>query len=181
LDFPYGIAVDRAGNVHVTDSNNDRVEKFSAEGVFLTTWGTFGTAAGQLSNPLGIAITPGGAVLVVDNGNDRVQRFTADGTFVRAWGWGVTDGLAKLETCTSACRAGISGSGAGQFESPSSVAVTGSGRVLITDNGNDRVEKFRAAGAFVAASSRTRTGSRSTHRGGSTWATPATTGSSSSR
>jgi tripartite motif-containing protein 71 len=36
---PHGIALDVAGNVYVTDVNNNRVQVFGADGRFLRKWG----------------------------------------------------------------------------------------------------------------------------------------------
>jgi hypothetical protein len=63
------------------------------------------------------------------------------------------DGIAAgtgLEACTaeSGCRAGASGSGAGQFTSPSGIAVDSSHNVYVVDQENHRVEKFDSAGRF---------------------------------
>ena len=96
-----------------------------------------------------------GDVYVADTGNRRVDEFGADGAFVRAWGWGVVDGNAELETCVSSCKAGLSGSGAGQFETPIFVAVDNDpgsasfGDVYVADVGTKLVQKFTAAGALV--------------------------------
>ena len=54
LDDPYGVTVDGAGNVYVADSNNDRIQKFSASGTFLTQWGGAGTAGIQPCRKRGI-------------------------------------------------------------------------------------------------------------------------------
>jgi RHS repeat-associated protein len=43
------------------------------------------------------------------------------------------------------------GSGNGQLNNPSGIATDGSGNVWVADTANNRVEKFSAAGAFVAA------------------------------
>ena len=44
---------------------------------------------------------------------------------------------------------GTPGTGAGQFDSPSGVAVDAGGHVYVSDLGNGRIQKFTAAGAFV--------------------------------
>jgi DNA-binding beta-propeller fold protein YncE len=120
LDSPEGVGVDSAGNVYVADSLNDRVVEFSSSGDFVSTWGwgvadgraayetcteqcgpgTLGSGAGQLSTAQGLAVS-GGDVFVADSANNRVVEYTTTGDFVRAWGWGVADGAAALETCTS--------------------------------------------------------------------------------
>jgi sugar lactone lactonase YvrE len=42
------------------------------------------------------------------------------------------------------------GSGKGQFDSPSGIAVDTSGNILIADTGNGRIEKFSTTGAFLS-------------------------------
>jgi DNA-binding beta-propeller fold protein YncE len=72
---PKGVAVDAAGNVFVTDSDNHRVQKFTADGTFLTKWGSEGTGDGQFRNPRGIAVDAAGNVYVADQLNNRIQKF----------------------------------------------------------------------------------------------------------
>ena len=66
---------------------------------------------------------------MVDSDNDRIQKFTNTGTFIRKWG--------------------SFGSGNGQFEGPSGVAVDPSGNVFVADSGNDRIQKFTNTGKFI--------------------------------
>jgi tripartite motif-containing protein 71 len=75
LRSPWGIAVDGAGDVFVTDTGNHRVEKFDREGNFITQWGGFGNGDGQFNFPYGVAVDAKGSVFVVDSGNTRVQQF----------------------------------------------------------------------------------------------------------
>jgi DNA-binding beta-propeller fold protein YncE len=75
LRSPWGIAVDGAGDVYVTDTGNHRVEKFDKEGNFITQWGGFGNGDGQFNFPYGIAVDAKGSVFVIDSGNTRVQQF----------------------------------------------------------------------------------------------------------
>ena len=72
---PWGITIDGAGDVYVTDTGNHRIEKFDREGNFITQWGGFGNGGGQFNFPYGIAVDAKGSVFVVDSGNTRVQQF----------------------------------------------------------------------------------------------------------
>src|SRR5690606_7430997 len=56
FNSPWAVACDPAGNVYVTEFNNDRVQKFDNNGNFITKWGTEGTADGQFNGPTGIAV-----------------------------------------------------------------------------------------------------------------------------
>jgi NHL repeat len=92
----------------------------------VTLCGSTGTAAGQCSSPKGVATDfETGHVYVADRGNNRIDVFNAsDGTFLFAFGWGVADGsTAAPQTCTTTCFKGLAGSGAGQFEQPTQIAV----------------------------------------------------------
>ena len=62
---PYDVAVDGAGYVFVADTVNHGIQKFTADGIFLTKWGIPGSGAGQFSWPESLA---------VDGGGNRVHR-----------------------------------------------------------------------------------------------------------
>jgi hypothetical protein len=149
LNQPRGVGVDGSGNVFVGDTGNNRMEKFDNIGTFLTTWGNFGSGDGQLSFPEGVAMDGSGNVFVADTNNNRIQKFDNTGTLLLMFGWGVQDGLAAFETCTSSCQAGILGTGAGQFGAPRNLAVDGSGNVLVGDSNNNRIQKFDNTGTFL--------------------------------
>jgi DNA-binding beta-propeller fold protein YncE len=53
---PFDVATDSSGNIHVADTDNHRIVKFSKDGKLLTYWGTKGTNNGQFRFPKGIAI-----------------------------------------------------------------------------------------------------------------------------
>ena len=80
---PFGLAVDGAGRVAVTDVENHQVILF---GNFLqveVSFGNYGTYAGQLDTPQGVSFTPAGDLLVADTGNARLQIFDDCGAFKR--------------------------------------------------------------------------------------------------
>jgi tripartite motif-containing protein 71 len=133
---PSSVATAPDGTVYVADSNttswvggNHRVQRFSASGTFLGTWGSQGSGDGQFSNPSDVAVAPDGTVYVADTGNRRIQRFSATGAFLGTWG--------------------SSGSGDGQFSNPSGVAVAPDGTVYVADGGNHRIQRFSASGTFL--------------------------------
>ena len=147
FNAPRAIAFDPSDNFYVVQSANDRIQKFDSNGGFLI--GTFafggdGSAEGQFINPHGIAVDMNN-VYVSDAGNHRVQKFDTSLAFVSMWGWGVQDGTAELQTCTSGCQIGLAGSGVGQLDSPEGIA---SGSIYVADANNDRVKKFDVDGVF---------------------------------
>src|SRR5439155_997999 len=123
LYYPLAVATDGSGNVYVADSRFSRIQKFDANGTFLTAWGQFG-------NPTGLATDGSGHVYVAEYFNDRIQKFDASGTLLAIWG--------------------SPGSGNGQFSAPSGVATDGSGNVYVADAVNSRIQKFDANGTFLA-------------------------------
>ncbi|HEY7571066.1 MAG TPA: SMP-30/gluconolactonase/LRE family protein [Nitrososphaeraceae archaeon] len=128
--FPTGIAVDSSGNVYVTDSWNNRIQKFTADGKFITKWGSRGSGDGQFRFPTGIAVDSSGNVYVADFANDRIEKFTADGKFITKWG--------------------SRGSGDGQIIRPQFIASdTSSADVYVADFGNSRIQKFTPDGKFI--------------------------------
>jgi DNA-binding beta-propeller fold protein YncE len=72
---PWGIVVDGQGDVFVSDTGNQRIQKFDREGNFITQWGGFGNGDGQFNFPYGVAVDARGSVFVVDSANTRVQQF----------------------------------------------------------------------------------------------------------
>ena len=84
---PAGIVIDPKGYLFVVDSLNNRIQKFTSNGTFVSQWGTFGDGPGNFNDPLGITLDyTSGFVYVTDTGNDRIQKFTSNGTFVSQWG-----------------------------------------------------------------------------------------------
>jgi streptogramin lyase len=107
-------------------------------------WGGPGSAEGQFDSPQGVAVA-GGSVYVADAYNSRIQVFDQLGGFLRTWGWGVKDGLAKRETCTASCQAGIGGPGYGQIRTATGIAAVNQ-YVYVADFQNSRIQRFRSDG-----------------------------------
>ena len=133
--------------------------------VFSNSFAGKGPGAAQLENPQGVAVNEStelanpaeGDVYIADTGNNRIDRFSSSGTFISAWGWGVSDGKAESEVCTSTCQAGVAGTGAGQLDGPEGIAVDNStepgdpsaGDVYVTNTVDHVITKYSATGANV--------------------------------
>ena len=142
--FPIGVALDSSDNVYVSDSLNQRIQKFRLSnpcpagttqvvpGVcFITKWGSEGSGDGQFKGPSGVAVDSSGNVYVADGGNNRIQKFRSDGSFIRAWG--------------------THGFGDGEFFGPGGVALDSSDNLYVSDISNNRIQKFRNDGTFIRA------------------------------
>lgn len=128
LGEPNGIAVDRSGNIYVAEvASNHRVQKLAPDGTFIAEWK--GPDAG-FYGPRRIAIGPDDSIYVVDQGRTRLVKFSPDGQVLSSWG--------------------SKGTGDGQFNDPTSVAVDStSGKVYVADPINKRIQVFDPNGKFL--------------------------------
>ncbi len=75
FQFLVGVAVDSSGNVYVTDTGNNRIQKFNGTGTFITQWGGSGNGNGTFNGPAGVAVDSSGNVYVADQSNNLIQKF----------------------------------------------------------------------------------------------------------
>ena len=174
---PVGLMCDGAGNVHVTEWSNDRVQVFSPTGSFIRKWGSTGTGDGQFDTADDVAFDSQGRIFVVDKLNNRIQRFSSTGVFQIKWGSSGTDdgkfkkpvGIAidsndkvfvaeqeghRIQKFTTdgafISKWGTLGSGPGQFNEPIHIAVDAANNVYVPDSKNHRIQKFDNNGMFLS-------------------------------
>ena len=88
FNFPTGVAIDRAGNLYVTDSSNSTVRKVTPTGVVTTLAGAAGKigsvdgtgAAARFHFPAGVAVDRTGNVYVTDFRGSTLRKITPAGT-----------------------------------------------------------------------------------------------------
>jgi DNA-binding beta-propeller fold protein YncE len=174
FDSPTGIVVDGNGNVLVADTNNGRIEKFSPTGTFLSIIGTKGSGQGQLGAPNGVAVDRTGNIYVADASNHRVQKLSADGKLIAEWKgpepgfygprriaigpddsiYVVDQGHTRIVKFSPDGQVlsvwGTKGTGDGQFNDPTSVAVDPTAnKVYVADPINKRIQVFDSNGKFL--------------------------------
>lgn len=86
FSLPTNVAVDREGNVYVTDTVNNRVESFDADGSFISEFGSSGDGPGHFARPKGITVDSDGHVWVADEIQSRVQVFDKEGQLLIYFG-----------------------------------------------------------------------------------------------
>jgi len=121
---PQGIALDKDGNVYVTDTLNNRVEIFDADGNFISWFGKHGDGPGYFARPKGIAVDSDGHVWVADEMEDRLQVFDRDGQLLTYIGY-------------------QHGNLPGQFEALVGVAIDKQNRVFTAEQYPGRLQEFR--------------------------------------
>ncbi|MCX6952028.1 MAG: immunoglobulin domain-containing protein, partial [Verrucomicrobia bacterium] len=141
--MPWGITLDQAGNLYVTDAIANTVRKLSAIGrVSTTIAGTAGVegsvdgtgAAARFNQPTGITVDAAGTLVLTDSQNHTIRRIGTDGQVTTIGGRADAPGAA------------VDGIGAeARFLAPYAVAVTGTGIIYVADYlGIRRGEPVRA-------------------------------------
>ena len=134
---PQGVALDQDGNVYVTDTLNNRVEIFDADGNFISLFGKHGDGPGYFARPKGIAIDSDGHIWVADAMEDRLQVFNREGQLLTYIGQG-------------------HGELPGQFKALVGVAIDKKNRVFTSEQEPGRVQMFRYVTDAEAAAEKTR-------------------------
>jgi sugar lactone lactonase YvrE len=153
---PADVAVDAAGNVYIADAVNNRVRIVSPAGIINTFAGSGGpgpggfggdggpatAAACMLSGPAGLVIDAAGNVYISDQGNNRVRMVNTLGVISTiagnggGGGFGGDGGLATAPAC--------------RLNSPTGLALDGTGNLYIADSRNNRIRKITIPGGIIS-------------------------------
>ena len=133
FNSPYGITVDRAGNLFVADRSNHRIRRITPDGVVTTLAGGVSgdaPAAGYVDSPTGstarfnlpssVAVDSAGYVYVTDLGNKRLRRVSPSGAVETIAGngtFGFVDGNGDVA----------------EFSGPIGIAVDAAGNLYVDD------------------------------------------------
>ena len=83
---PTNVAVDAKGDIYVSDTINNRIQIFDAEGNFLSMFGRGGDGPGYFGRPKGLAVDRDGHIWVADTSMDRVEVFDRKGQLAGYFG-----------------------------------------------------------------------------------------------
>ena len=140
LDNPWGVASDMAGNLFITDRNNDLIRKISPQGKIITLAGSRkpGAEDGVGANasfylPAGIALDSTGNLYISDSYNNRIRKITPEG---------------KVTTLAGQKKKGdLDGIGAtASFLHPEGIALDNHGDIVVADMGNNKIRKITPGG-----------------------------------
>ena len=147
---PFGIAVDRVGNVYVAEVANGEIREVSSAAQVSTLAGLAGNPGtndgvgdnAQFRNPWGVAVDRNGTVYVADTSSSTIRKITPAGavsTFAGLAGnSGSSDGLG----------------GQARFCNPHGVAANGAGNLYVADTGNNTIRKITAQGMVSTVAGR---------------------------
>jgi len=140
LSFPWGVAIDRAGNIYVADTNYSQVRKVTPAGIISTVAGnrSFGFAGdgrpateASLYFPNGVAVDAVGNAYIADTFNNRIRKVTPAGIISTVAGNGSFRFSGDGGPATSA-----------SFRLPGGVAVDTAGNLFVADKDNHRVRRI---------------------------------------
>jgi len=149
LSQPAGVAVDAAGDIYISDQNNNRIRKVDSKGIITTIAGS-STIAGytsnrelstdsEICNPSGLAVDAAGNLYMADGFHCIRKIDTAAGTIITIAG--------------NINNPGFSGDGGlangAEIAYPTGVAVDRSGNIYISDSGNNRIRKVDTTGIIT--------------------------------
>ena len=143
---PHGIWIGPDDSVYLTDDQDHTVRKYNIDGDLLLTLGTSGRpsdsgvensdyrtikrAALPFNLPTNLSLSPDGEMYVSDGyGNCCVHKYSPRGERLLSWGQ--------------------PGDGPGEFQIPHGIAVDHSGRVVVADRENSRLQWFSPNGEFI--------------------------------
>ena len=151
LDRPYGIALDRVGNLYIADLGNARIRMVTLDGAMQTLAGGgasvalpggAGIAAAQanLNSPRNVTAGSGGEVYFSDFGGQRVYEVKSG----------------RLTVFAGTGTAGVTGDGGAAAQAelnyPAGVAADGSGNVYIADSGSGSIREVSGGNIETIAS-----------------------------
>ncbi|OPZ83788.1 MAG: NHL repeat protein [bacterium ADurb.Bin429] len=80
----FDLAVNRRGELFITNPGRHRIEVFDRKGTLLRSWGVASMQPGGFSgccNPVALAVMPDGSIITAEKGRGRLQRFSDCGNF----------------------------------------------------------------------------------------------------
>ena len=142
------MALDSAFNIYISDPDNHRIRRVTADGVMRTFAGNgINTSAGDggpalqasFETPAGLAFDPAGNLYVADSDANRVRKITVNGTISTVAGTGAGVEAGDGGPATQA-----------RLNSPAGVAVDANLGLLIADQGGSRIRRVDSITGLIS-------------------------------
>ncbi|MBV8666506.1 MAG: DUF4214 domain-containing protein [Burkholderiaceae bacterium] len=145
FNYPQGLAVDRAGNIYVADSQNSTIRKITPAGLVSTLAGTAGIfnnkdgtgAAASFYGPSGLVVDSLGNLYVADSTNNRIRKVTPAGVVT-------TPNLTTTPTAANGYNTYVN------LNFPSGITIDTAGNLFVADTLNHRIAMITPAGAVTS-------------------------------
>lgn len=124
LGMLYGIAVNSAGEIFLSDTENDWLVKLNSFLEYESIFGGFTSGLGAVLNPGGISLDQNGKIYVADSGKRRVVVFDAFGNFLKEFGSEV-------------------------LQQPQGLTVNSAGEILVADAKKNQILIFNSEGNLI--------------------------------
>lgn len=123
LNSPINVAVDRLGNVYVTDAMDFNIKVYDPDGSLKRTIGQIGDGPGSFARPKGVAVDSDLDIYVIDATFENFQIFDQEGRLLYY--------------------VGKYGDKPGEFSLPSGICIDRQDRIFVTDTYNRRIQIYQ--------------------------------------
>jgi len=138
FSLPFGIAIDKDGNLYVSDFGTNNIRKITPAGIVSTLAGSIygttgsddgaGTAA-TFNHPVGVATDVNSNIYVADAGNNKIRKITPGGTVTTLAGSGASGAADATGVLAS-------------FNQPLSIVTDANANLYVSEEGNYKIRKI---------------------------------------
>lgn len=149
--LPYGVMLDPAGNMYISDTNNSRIRRVDFQSGLISTIAGNGTSGysgdgglatqATISQPGGLIMDGVGNIFFADSGNDIIRRIDAiSGIITTIAGVPQTQGYSPVVVAATSA----------DLSSPRGIAFDAAGDLYIADTSNNVVREVNAATGTIS-------------------------------
>ncbi len=140
LSKPFGLALDKKGNLYIADRENNRVRKVNPQGIITTVAGDGGfffmgdngpSYRASIAGPTGVVVDKNGILYIADRNNNRIRSVDTQGMIRTVAGTGQQDYNGESETARDT-----------NLYLPFGVALDQDGKLLIIDRSHYRIRRI---------------------------------------
>lgn len=139
LSRPFGLALDKKGNLYIADRGNNRIRRVNTQGIILTVAGDGGfffmgdngpAYRASVAGPTGVVVDDNGIMYIADRNNNRVRSVDTQGMIRTIAGTGQQDYNGDAEVARDT-----------NLHLPFGVALDQDGKLLIIDRSHYRIRR----------------------------------------